>query len=81
MQISCLISVKVVDLEYVGIGKLALKTYARNLQFVLAWSKHNVLYRGLTDEILNHAREGLSMYGVFTSNISDSETTLNPNFS
>jgi hypothetical protein len=29
----------------------------------------------------NHALESLNMYRFLTSNISDSETTLNPNFS
>lgn len=26
-------------------------TYARNLQFILAWNIHNILYGGLTDKM------------------------------
>ena len=30
-----------------------LKTYARNLQFILAWNIHNILYGELTDKMWN----------------------------
>ncbi|MBU2628105.1 MAG: hypothetical protein KKE61_05785 [Proteobacteria bacterium] len=46
----------------------------------LIWSKP-IMPAEITIRISNHALEPLNMYRFLTSNISDSETTLNPNFS
>ena len=40
--------------SFVGdVTTLALKTYARNLQFILAWNIHNILYGERTDKMWN----------------------------